>query len=289
MGEISGVSTDNIDNVDGFFPTQGSGGTATTAPSITVTTATTSITVTIDNHDDYDNPNYSVISKVGGTTVVADADVNHTLESGNAQLSDTITFEDTNSTSGQRTVEVRAQDFGNEIQSAATTATYDVTDLIPVSRYIRIRGVNSDGSDSNKRMFMSEMRFYESSGQSGTSHPTNMVSNTVDSSGNSYYTISAGHQYSSYNSWEAFDDNGGGTFDAWWSLGTTAANNWIQVKFDSTQFSTPPQIQSFSIQGYADGTYVDYIAIETSSDGTNFTQRAVYAYSDSSNSTQNFP
>ena len=94
MGEISGVSTDNIDNVDGFFPTQGSGGTATTAPSITVTTATTSITVTIDNHDDYDNPNYSVISKVGGTTVVADADVNHTLESGNAQLSDTITFED---------------------------------------------------------------------------------------------------------------------------------------------------------------------------------------------------
>ena len=45
MGEISGVPTADIDNVDGFFTTQGTGsGTTTTAPTITVTTASTNVT-----------------------------------------------------------------------------------------------------------------------------------------------------------------------------------------------------------------------------------------------------
>ena len=36
MAEISGVPTADIDNVDGFFTTQGGGGTATTTPTFTL-------------------------------------------------------------------------------------------------------------------------------------------------------------------------------------------------------------------------------------------------------------
>ena len=287
MGEISGVSTTDIDNVDGFFTTQSGGGTATTSPTITVSTVFSVVTVTVTNHSTYTNPNYSAIAKVGNTTTVADTDVEHTLETDKTHLSDTFVFNDTDSTAGQRTLEVRAQDFGDKIQSAATTANYTIAGL-PSARYIRIRGVESDGSDSDKRIWIYEMRFYESANQSGTSHPTMMANATTDDDGNNYYTISAGHNYSNYNPYEAFDDSSS-NYDAWWSLSTSAANNWIQMKFDDTQFPTPPSIASFEIGSLASGTYVDYIAIETSNDGTNFTQQAVFAFNDSTTNMQNFP
>jgi len=283
----NGIDMADIASINGQDVPSG-GTSATTAPTITVTTASTNVTVTVDNHStEYTNPNYSVISKVGGVTVVADADVNHTLDSGDDHVSNTLTFTDTSSASGQRTVEVRAQDFG-EAQSAATTATYTITSLLPSSRYIRIRAVNSDGSNTDKRLWIAEMRFYEGPNQSGTSHPTNMVSATTDTDGNNYYTISAGYSQSGYNPYEAFDDSTS-LFDNWWSLGTSSANNWIQVEFDSTQFSTAPTINSFEIQSYNSGTYADYIAVETSDDGTNFTQQEVYDFDDSTSNMQSFP
>lgn len=288
MGEISGVPTSDIDNVDGFFTTQtgGGGGTATTTPTISLTEGLFgSVSVEVTNHSGYTNPNYSANSKVGATVTVADSAVNRALESGKEHINNTLILSDTSTTSGQRTFTLKAQDFG-EAESAEVTATYNISGP-PASRYIRIRGVDSSGSNSNARLAIWNLRFYEGQGQSGTSHPTNMTNATTDTSGNNYYTISAGHEYASYSPYKAFDSSTS-IFNMWWALGTSAANNWIQVKFDSTQFSTPPTIGSFAISMYGSGNYANHVALETSDDGTNFTQRGVFAISSSSNSQQNF-
>ena len=275
MGEISGVSTDDIDNVDGFFTTQsgGGGGTATTTPTISVTEGLFGFTtVQVTNHSSFTNPNYQCSAAVGATTTVTDTLVNHTLESGADHLSDTMTFTDSNSASATRTVTVKAQDFGNTIQSAAVTATYDVGGLS--GRHIRIRGVNSSGTNTSARLSIYECRFFESGGQSGTSHPTNMVSATTDSNGDSYYTISAGHEYSAYYGWKAFDSSTS-IFNMWWALGTSTANNWLNVEFNSTQFSTPPTLLSMRI-GFYNQNDASHFALETSSDGTNYTQEGIF-------------
>lgn len=288
MGEISGVSTADIDNVDGFFTTQssGGGGTATTTPTISVAQGLFgSITVTVTNHSNYTNPNYSVVAKVGSTTTVQDINANHTLDTGADSVSAVISFTDSDTTTGQRTVEVRAQEFGDNIQSAAATGTYNVAGP-PASRYIRIRGVNSAGTYNNARLGIYDLRFYEGSGQSGTSHPTNMVSATTDSSGNTYYTIDAGHYYNTYYPYKAFTSSTS-IYDLWWALSTTTANNWIQVKFDSTQFSTPPSINSIKYGNYGSGSDATHFALETSDDGSTFTQRGVFPLVDS-NTSQNF-
>jgi len=289
MGEISGVPTADIDNVDGFFTTQssgGGGGTATTTPTISLNVGLFgAVTITVTNHSSYTNPNYHVIAKVGSTVTVQDADVDHTLDTGNDSVSATLSFNDSDSTTGTRTVEVRAQEFGDTVQSAAATATYDISGP-PASRYIRIRGVNSSGTYTSSRLGIWNLRFYESAGQSGTAHPTNMVSNTTDSNGNTYYTISAGHYYAQYYPYKAFNSSTS-IYDLWWPLSTSTANNWIQVKFDSTQFPTPPTIKSIEYGNYGSGSDATHFAVETSDDGTTFTQRGIFALIDN-NTTQNF-
>jgi len=289
MGEISGVPTADIDNVDGFFTTQGGGGgggTASTTPTISVAQGLFgSIVVTVTNHSSYTNPNYSVVAKVGSTITVQDVNVDHSLDTGADSVSAVISFTDTNSTTGQRTVEVRAQEFGDNIQSAAATGTYNVSGP-PASRYIRIRGVNSAGTYNNARLGIWDLRFYEAQGQSGTSHPTNMVSATTDTSGNTYYTIDAGHYYNQYYPYKAFSSSTS-IYDFWWPLSTSTANNWIQVKFDSTQFPTPPTILSLAYGNYGSGSNATHFAVETSDDGSTFTQRGVFPLVDS-NTSQNF-
>ena len=80
-----------------------------------------------------------------------------------------MTFSDTNAASGTRTVSVKAQEFGDNIQSAAVTGTYDVTFI--QKRYLRIRGVSSNGSNSSNRLALTDLSFYTSIGQSGTNIP----------------------------------------------------------------------------------------------------------------------
>ena len=51
MGEISGVSTDDISSISGFFVTQSGGGTATATPTISVSGGTFgAVNVTVTNH-----------------------------------------------------------------------------------------------------------------------------------------------------------------------------------------------------------------------------------------------
>ena len=286
-GDINGIAMADIADINGVDVPSASGGTATTTPTISLNVGLFgAVTITVTNHSSYTNPNYHVISKVGSTVTVQDADVDHTLDTGSDSVSATLSFNDTDTaTVGTRTVEVRAQEFGDNVQSAAATATYDISGP-PASRYIRIRGVNSSGTYTSARLGIWNLRFYESAGQSGDSHPTNMVSNTTDSDGNTYYTIDAGHYYSTYYPYKAFNSSTS-IYDLWWPLSTSTANNWIQVKFDSTQFPTPPTINSIEYGNYGSGSDATHFAVETSDDGTTFTQRGVLPLIDN-NTTQNF-
>lgn len=270
MGDIASINEQDVPS--------GGGGTATTTPTISVDSGLFGVVeVTVTNHSSYTNPNYSASVSIGGTEIVADSTVNHGLDTGDDSVSDLLTLQDTNSSTSTRTVSVKAQEFGDYIQSSAVTATYNLTHLS--SRYIRIRGVNANGSDSANRLAIYDMRFYENFGQSGTvgtdAHPAHL---TADTSSGDLYHVTAGHVYSSsYPIYQAFDSSTS-QFSMWWALGTSAANNWIQVYFDPTansgQFATPPTIKSMSISLNNQST-ADYIAVQTSSDGTNFTTETI--------------
>jgi hypothetical protein len=285
--KYSGIEMADIEKISGHdAPSEGGGGTPSTTPTIDLTQGLFgSISVEVTNHSTYTNPNYSANSKVGGVTTVSDADIDHGLESDKSHVTDTLQFQDLNTTSGQRTFTLTAQDYG-EGESASATATYNIAGP-PASRYIRIRGVNSNGSNSASRLGIWNLRFYTGASQSGTSHPTNMTSATTDTNGDNFYTVSVGHEYGGYVGWKAFDSSSS-IFNMWWALGTSAANNYIQLKFDGTEFPTPPSINSFAISMYGSGNYASYIAFETSNDGSTFSQLGVFAINSSSNSQQNF-
>lgn len=283
----SGIDMADIAKISGVVKASSGGGTASTTPTISVAEGLFGFTtVTVTNHSSFTNPNYQCSAAAGATTTITDSVVNHSLDTGSDSVSSVMTFTDQNSSTATRTVSVKAQEFGSNIESAVATATYDVTGI--TARYIRVRGVTSTGAQSNSRIAVWDLRFYESAGQSGTSHPTNLVSDTTDSSGNTYYTASVGHLYSSqYPPWRAFDASTS-IFHMYWALGTSAANNWVQFKYSDTQFSTPPTIKSFKIGLYANGHYATHVALETSNDGSTFTQLGVFEVNPDIATHQNF-
>ena len=240
MGKISGVPTSALNSIDGFYSTQGGGGgTATTTPTISFTAGpfgTGSVTVT--NHSSYTNPNYELSVDVGATNVVADSTVDHALDTGSDSLGDTMTFVDSSATTGTRTVSVKAQEFGDNIQSAAATDTYTKQDI--QNRYVRFQGVNSSGTPTTNHVFITQMEVYTGSGQTGTEYPT---TDLTDYSSETGITVSAGDEYdASRVAWKAFDNSTG---TGWWSLGVpTAANNWIQMEFEPATYTPAPVLKS---------------------------------------------
>lgn len=232
----------SISKINGIEKGSSGGGTATTTPTISLSGGVFgAVTVIVTNHGSaYTNPNYSLSAAVGGTTTVADSIVDHTLDTGSDSVSAKMSFTDANAASGTRTVSVRAQEFGDNIQSAAVTGTYDVTFI--QRRYLRIRGVSSNGSDSNNRIALTDLSFYTSIGQSGTEYPTtNMTSNTSETG----IEVSQGHLFSNtYAAFKAVDNS----FTLAWLLGTNAANNWWQIKWESGTYSTVPTIKSARIK-----------------------------------------
>lgn len=229
----------------GKFATPPGGGAATpatTTPTISVSAAAFGVvTVTVTNHASYTNPNFQATAAVGATTTVADSTVDHTLDATLGKLSNTMTFVDTNTTAGTRTLSVRAQEFGNYVQSAAATATYDVNSI--TARYIRLLAQTGGGATTTGYMGFANIDFYTGQGQTGTAYPTtNLTSNTSETG----ITISAGHFYSAtYAPWTAADSSTG---SFWWSLGiSVAANNWWQIYFDPATYATAPTIKSLRI------------------------------------------
>jgi hypothetical protein len=242
MASISGVSTTDINGIDGFYTTQSGGGTASTTPTISISGGTFgAISARITNPNSYTNPNYSAEAKVGTTVTVLDSTITRQLDASGNHIGDLLTFVDSNATSGQRTLTVKAQEFGDFIQSAGATATYTPSNV--QSRYIRIRGVTAAGANTSSRLAINDIRFWTGAGGTGTKYPTtNLTSNTSETG----IAVSAGHSYSAtYAPWKACDSSSG---SMWWALGTNAANNWWEIEFESFTYPTIPTINSMVVR-----------------------------------------
>ena len=149
----------------------------TTTPSVSLAGGTFGVvtaTITKSGGGEYTNPNYSAEATVteGGRTdvVVTDANMDRVLESDLYHLAGTLSIADTNASTAERTLSVKVQEFEDSIQSAAGTATY--TPVFINNAYIRVRGVDSAGDDSDDRIAITDINFYTASARSGTVYPT---------------------------------------------------------------------------------------------------------------------
>jgi len=213
---------------------------ATTTPTLSVTKgAFGQITVTISNYASYTNPNFSAVAVVGGTTTVPDNSVVHSIDASGTKLGNKMYIKDTSATAGTRTLSIRAQEFGDYIQSAAATDTYDVTYI--TARFIRILATDASGGPTTIYAGISDIRFFTGTGATGTAYPTtNLTSNTSETG----IVVSSGFAYNAtYDTWKACDNSATGSF--WWSLAiSNAALNWWQIEFEPGTYPTPPTIKS---------------------------------------------
>lgn len=259
ISKQNGIEMADIAKINEQDVPSGGGGTASTTPTISLTGGTFgSCIVTVTNHSSYTNPNYECVVTAGSTTTVADADVDHTLESGSDTLSGSMSFSDTNAATGTRTVTVKAQEFGDNIQSAAATATFDKVTI--QNHYIRIRGVTSSGANTSARLAIEDLGFFTGVGQTGTEYPTTSLTSNTSETG---IVVSAGHTYSSsYAEWKAVDSS---TLTMWWALGTNATNNWWQIQFETATYPTAPEIKSMKIRfdGQTDAGYFNISGSDT--------------------------
>ena len=221
---------------------------ATTTPSVSTSGGlfgNITVTVTKSGGGAYTNPNYSAeCTLADGTVTVTDANIDRVLESDKSHLAGTLILNDSHASTAQRTVTVKAQEFEGKKQSAGATATY--TPSFIQNKYIRITGVLSDGGATAGYMGISDINFYSAGGQSGTEYPTtNLTSNTSETG----IVISAGHFFSaSYAPYLAVNTHTINTSGSmWWSLGTSAANNWWQIEFEDGTYSTKPIIKSMRL------------------------------------------
>ena len=246
MASISGVSTTDINGIDGFYTTQG-GGTATVSPSLSVTAGLfgASITVTKSTGGTYTNPNYKIVVEAGGAVIVPNTDVTKSLDSSESILTGDMSWVDSDSASGARTVKVQAQEFGDFVASSVVTTTYNKQTF--QHRYLRLKVVTADGSPTTQWGSWRSVRFYDAAGGasgSGTEYPTtNLTSNTSETG----IVVKTGHVYSSttYAAWKACD--GSNNTVSWWPL-SSAANNYWQINWQSPTYTTAPQIISIVLQ-----------------------------------------
>jgi hypothetical protein len=215
-------------------------------------------TVTKSGGGEYTNPNYSAFSVLANDTVtVSDANVDRFLESDSSHLAGTLKVSDTNASGDERTFKVKAQEFEDSTQSAFGTVNY--TPVFIKKRYIRIRGVDSDGADSASRLGIADISFYDAAANGGTRYPTEDLT-AVDSEDG--IAVSAGHSINStYDPWKAADSNLTNTF--WWALGTTAANNYWEIEFEPGTYGGDdlPTIKSININFNPTGNDAGYFKI----------------------------
>jgi hypothetical protein len=246
MAEISGVPTADIDNVDGFFTTQGGGGTATTSPTLSTMSDIygSGQTVTITNYASYTQPTVNASVFIGATEIVSNANI--------TDSNGVLTWTDTNASTSTRTLKVRVQEFGDFVQSAEVTGTYDK--LTATFRYFKCVGVDSSGNASSLHMGIRDWRYTSS----GTDYPSDMTADNAPSP----FVASAGHTFSSYSPYKAFDSS---TSTWWWSLTTSTANNYLIIDMGASYTMTSGTIRFYS------GSSIRYVTISGSTDGTNYT------------------
>ena len=120
-------------------------------------------------------------------------------------------------------------------------------------KYWRFICVTASNTSTTSSVGIEAVRLYTDLNQTGTAYlTTNLTSDTSESG----ITTSAGHTYSTvYAPWKACDSS---ITTYWWSIGTTSANNWWQLAFD-----TEKDILSFSMRCRSAG----YYRIEVSNTG----------------------
>ena len=176
--------------------------------------------LTISNHASYDDPAYFVEVYDSLNSIVIY----------NSQVTDnqdgTITFV---APSAVGTYEIRAktQDFG-DLQSEITTKSFTTEAFGGTFRYWRI--ANYLGNPSN--LGIKDIRLYTGAGQSGTSYPPNMTSETTPSpyvaTASAYYTPSG----QTYAPWKAFDSSAS-TF-SWYLAQGSVATAWNEIDLGSS-------------------------------------------------------
>ena len=276
IASMNGVDDGEISSVNGQTPNLDLSGSASTTPSVSVSGGLfgqVDATITKSGGGTYTNPNYSAeCTLADGTVTVTDANIDRVLESDGSHLAGTLEISDTNASTAQRTISVKAQEFGDTTQSTVGTATYTPTSI--QAKYIRFTGVLADGSATNKRLAIEDIRFFTGSGQSGTEYPTTDLTANDSETG---IVISAGHFFNAtYAPYKAFDSSSG---TWWWTLSNnTAANNYIQIEFEDGTYSTKPIIKSLQVDfqsSWAD-TYYFKITSSANADHSSSTDHGVF-------------
>lgn len=233
----------------------GGGGTTTATPTATFSAtaqAGASMSGTIDNH-------------ISSATYVGKV-----FNSSGTEQSVAVTIDSSGniSTTAPTTVatgyELRifCADVG-ELRSNTVTKTFSVTAATTFSTW-RLQGVDSSGNNSNQRFALTELEYYPNTNAGGTHEPNGNATSNTSISG---VTISAGHTYSTYSPWKAFDGTTGANAGSmWWSLSTTANNNWIQLEFDSAKNFQSVKLHLYG--GFSDTTYFKILG--SNDGGTNF-------------------
>ena len=225
MGQISGVSTSDLNNVDGFFTSQSGGGGGATA---TPTPQTASIeptqysdgTLTIANSSSY-SLSVSIYCdiKSGSTLVVPNSSMSYDASIGK------LTWVD-GGTEGTRTFFLSASEFGTgTVYTPSPTISGSYTRGDNARKYWRY-SLHGTGDHTYTR----DLRYYTEPSQGGTSYPPNMTSATAPSP----YEAEASYQHSAtYAGWKAFDSNAG---TGWWNLGghTNQYNDYLTLYMGST-------------------------------------------------------
>ena len=273
--EINGVSTSGTTGVNNIFGSGGGGGTPNTTPT-PVTTGLQSSTYggnefLLTNSLSYTNPTFFIEVTDSNGTVVVDNEFTTEETAGFYIIRWTGAGD-----AGTHTVKFRVQEFGDYYDSTEITLTY--TKLAAEFQYWRIYGTDSAGNPVSAHMGIREWELYEGAAATGSVHPNgNMTaasnSSTDEPIGNSSvsgYIAERGHTQYTYPAWYAFDGNLTG--QQAWTLGASAANNWIELQFDvgSTEFPTTadlPEIKSHRVRNYA-GDGASYYTIKASTTGS---------------------
>lgn len=136
------------------------------------------------------------------------------------------------------------------LRSTETVETFEVTPSRTFT-FWRIQGTDASSNISALKFGIVEAMYYTGPNQTGTETPTTNATSNTSISG---VTISAGHSYSSsYAPWRAFDGGLTGAGSMWWSISTTAANNWLQLEFSTAQ--TFESVRIITYQSFSDATH----------------------------------
>ena len=244
-GEADSLSA-NVASISGASPTVilDTSGDASHTPTVTNAGGTFGIvtaTIIRTARTPYTNPNYSAVCTLAdGTVTVTDANIDRVLESDSSHLAGTLVIADVNTSTAERTLTVRAQEFGTETQSAVDTAVY--TPVFPQNSFIRVQACDSSGNSTASNMSIRNLRFYTGTGQTGTELPPDLTAN--DSATD--LVVRAGHTFSAtYAAFKAFDNT---ETTMSWALSGSAANNYIQIGFSGSTYSTLPIFKSMKIK-----------------------------------------